>query len=173
MRMVLVLPVVWLLLQQQFQFALLLFTIAGISDALDGYLAKRNNWHSRLGSILDPLADKLLLVCSFVVLAWLHLIPLWLLVVVIARDVIIVLGGLFYHYFIGRFDMEPTWSSKLNTFFQILLVLAIVFSQGFYPLPQIMLESLNFLVLITVIISGAGYVYIWGSRSMREKDHER
>lgn len=172
MRMVLVLPVVWLLLQRQFQFALLLFTFAGFSDALDGYLAKRNNWHSRLGSILDPLADKLLLVCSFMALAWLGLIPMWLVIFVIARDVIIVVGGLAYHYLIGKFEMEPTWSSKLNTFFQIVLVLAIVFSQGFYQLPDLLIQVLNFVVLATVIASGVGYVCIWGNRSIKEDGNE-
>lgn len=77
-RILLVLPVVWLLLQQQYTMALVLFAIAGVSDALDGFLAKHNGWESRLGTILDPLADKLLLVCSFLTLAWLGLIPFWL-----------------------------------------------------------------------------------------------
>ena len=169
MRMVLVIPVIWLLLQQQFQFALLLFTIAGISDGLDGYLAKRNAWHSRLGSILDPLADKLLLVGSYIALSWLQLIPVWLLATVIIRDVLIVSGGVAYHYLIGRFNMEPSWASKTNTFFQIVLVLAVIFSEGFYPLPPGLITVLIYTVLATVIASGAGYIYHWGKRGLQSR----
>lgn len=117
-RILLVVPVVWLLLQQHYAMALVLFAIAGLSDALDGFLAKVNGWESRLGSILDPLADKLLLVCSFLALVWLGLIPSWLFVVVIARDLIIVIGGVAFHLMFGRFEMEPSIISKMNTFFQ-------------------------------------------------------
>ena len=73
-RIVLVLPFIVLMLRQEFTLALILFFTAGISDGIDGYLAKRNHWTSRLGSILDPLADKLLLVSSFVTLAWLSIL---------------------------------------------------------------------------------------------------
>lgn len=77
-RFLLVPPVVILLLQERFTAALIVFGVAGFSDGLDGFLAKRYDWRSRLGSILDPLADKLLLVSSFVTLGWLGLIPAWL-----------------------------------------------------------------------------------------------
>ena len=76
-RMLLVVPVVGSLLQQQFGMALVLFAIAGFSDGLDGFLAKHFGWQSRLGSILDPLADKLLLVSSFLTLTWMGFVPLW------------------------------------------------------------------------------------------------
>jgi len=171
-RVVLVAPVVWLLLERQFQFALLLFTIAGISDGLDGYLAKRNAWQSRLGSILDPLADKLLLVGSYIALAWLSLIPMWLLAAIIARDLVIVVGGVAYHYFIGRFELEPSWISKTNTFLQIVLVVVIVASEGFFKLPSVVIDGLIYAVLATVLISGIGYVIHWGKRSIQSKrDH--
>ena len=94
LRIVLVVPIIVLMLEQQFAAALLLFFVAGLSDGLDGYLAKRNNWGSRLGSILDPLADKLLLISSYVALGWLGLIPVWLVAVVLIRDIVIVSGAL-------------------------------------------------------------------------------
>ena len=93
LRMILVVPTVWALLNARFGVALLLVFVAGFSDALDGYLAKRFDWRSRLGGLLDPLADKLLLISLFVVLAVLGLIPVWLAGVVIGRDLVIVTGG--------------------------------------------------------------------------------
>ena len=77
-RIVLVVPIEYLLLQQHYVSAMILFFLAGISDGLDGFLAKRFNWTSRLGSVLDPLADKLLLVCTYLVLGWLGHLPWWL-----------------------------------------------------------------------------------------------
>ena len=167
--MMLVIPIVVLLLKKSFGWAIILFAVAGISDALDGYLAKRYNWYSRLGSILDPLADKLLLISSFVALTWLGLIPLWLTTVVIARDLIIVVGGVAFHYLIGKFDMEPTFISKANTFLQIVLVLAVAFSYGVYDLGETSLKLLFYAVLFTSIVSGINYAFYWAKRSMTDK----
>lgn len=170
--MLLVVPVFLLMLEQEFSLALVLFFVAGISDALDGYLAKRNNWQSRLGSILDPLADKMLLVCSYFALGWVNLIPFWLVIAVVARDIAIVSGGIAYHIMVGRFEMEPTWISKSNTFFQIVLVLSVVFSYGFYALPPLYLDSMVYIVLVTTIVSGVDYVVTWSKRTFHAKnDH--
>ena len=167
LRILLVIPVVMLLLERQYGAALILFAIAGISDGVDGFLAKHFGWQSRLGSILDPLADKLLLVCSFLSLAWLGLIPLALVVAVMLRDVIIVLGAIALHYRYGRFEMQPTRVSKVNTFFQIVLVLAVVFYHGeFAQIPWIV-DSLVYIVWATTLISGANYVWIWGRHVLR------
>src|SRR5690606_4985135 len=118
LRIILVIPVVWALIAGDFFTALVLFSVAGFSDALDGFLAKHYHWQSRLGSILDPLADKLLLVASFATLTWLGLLPYWLLWMVLGRDVLIVVGALAYHYIVGKFELLPLWSSKVNTAFQ-------------------------------------------------------
>lgn len=168
LRIALVIPVVYLLIQRQFSYALILFFIAGISDGLDGYLAKRNGWVTRLGSILDPLADKLLLVFSYFTLGWLGEIPMWLFVLVVIRDLIIVVGAIAYHELIGIYDMTPTWVSKANTFFQIVLILVVVFSLGVYTLPGIALEALVMIVAITTVASGANYVWVWGRRAIQE-----
>jgi cardiolipin synthase len=164
-RIVLVLPVIYLLLKREFSYALVLFFVAGLSDGLDGYLAKRNNWTSRLGSILDPLADKLLLVFSYLALGWLGEIPMWLVIAVMARDVVIVVGAIAYHELIGQYDMMPSWISKTNTFFQIILVLAVVFSAGAYKLPPWSLDSLVYTVAVTTTLSGINYVWVWGRRA--------
>ena len=94
--MVLVWPIVNALVTDRYVLALVLVAVAGISDGLDGFLAKRFDWRSRLGGLLDPLADKLLLVSTFVTLTFMTLVPVWLTAVVIIRDFVIVSGGLFY-----------------------------------------------------------------------------
>lgn len=171
-RVVLVLPVVWALLQSNFTLALILFAVAGVSDALDGFLAKHNHWESRLGSILDPLADKLLLVCSFYTLAWIELIPMWLFLVVLVRDLVIILGGLVFHLLFGRYELEPSRVSKINTFFQILFVLAVVFFHGQYALTPWIVDALGYIVFATTIISGLNYVWVWGRRAMLRKHNK-
>ena len=165
-RILLVMPVVWALLNLEYAAALVLFAIAGFTDALDGFLAKHFHWESRLGSILDPLADKLLLVSSFLVLAWIELIPLWLVVVVIIRDLLIVIGGVVFHYMFVQFDMAPSRISKANTFFQIIFVLAVVFHHGEFAFTPWEVEALGHIVLVTTVISGIDYVWVWGKRAI-------
>lgn len=164
-RILLVMPVVYLLLQDEFGWALVLFMIAGISDGIDGYLAKRNNWQSRLGSILDPLADKLLLISSYMALGWLHVIPMWLVLAVLLRDLIIIIGAVAYHILIGEYEMTPTVVSKINTFAQIFMVLLTVFSKGLYSLPSALIEFMVPVVLATTLLSGADYVWVWGKKA--------
>jgi len=168
-RFLLVPPVVVLLLQDRFAAALVVFGIAGFSDALDGYLAKHYHWSSRLGALMDPLADKLLLLSSFVTLGWLGWIPYWLVGLVILRDLVIVTGAIVYHLRIERLEAEPRPASKLNTFAQILLVLAVMFSQGIQQLPVSWLEVLEYGVLCTTIWSGLDYVWIWSRRALRKR----
>ena len=171
-RVLLVPPLVLLLLNHQYGSALVVFGVAGFSDALDGFLAKRYGWSSRMGAIMDPLADKLLLVASFVTLGWLGLIPPWLVALVILRDVVIVIGAMIYHWCVAYLETTPpTLLSKLNTFTQILLVLAVMFSQSVQALPFLWIDILLYSVLATTIWSGLDYVWIWGHRawSLREK----
>ena len=165
-RFFLVPPVVWALLSADYATALILFAIAGVSDGVDGFLAKHFQWQTRLGSILDPLADKLLLASSFLTLTWLGMIPLWLLIAAIARDVLIVMGGVAFHYLYGKFDMEPTFLSKMNTFFQIVYVLAVVFYHGELSFTPWIIEALVYVVLLTTVVSGIDYVWVWGRRAV-------
>jgi cardiolipin synthase len=168
-RFLLVLPVVVLMLNQRFGAALIVFGIAGFSDAIDGYLAKRYNWTSRLGGLLDPLADKLLMLSTFITLAWLGLIPLWLVSLVILRDLVIVSGAIVYHMRIEHLDAEPSLVSKLNTVTQILLVLAVMFTQAIQELPALWMDVLLYSVLATTIWSGLDYVWTWGRRAWQKR----
>ncbi|HUL10747.1 MAG TPA: CDP-alcohol phosphatidyltransferase family protein [Methylococcaceae bacterium] len=167
-RIILVYPVVHFLLARRFDWALALFVVAGVSDALDGFLAKHFNWQSRLGSYLDPLADKLLLVSCFLGAGWLGLIPIWLVVAVLLRDLVIVTGAIAYYFLLRPFEGRPHLTSKLNTFFQLVLIVAVLFHQGVAALPASLLSFLIAVVLITTLISGAIYVYVWGRSYWRE-----
>lgn len=169
LRILLVPPIVYLMYRGDYDIALLLFLGAGLSDALDGFLAKHYGWVSRLGGLLDPIADKALLMSSYVVLAWVGLIPVWLVAVVVLRDVIIFMGAVTYHLWVETLTAEPSVISKLNTVGQILLVLAVIFSQGVTPLPGLWLDTLVYVVLATTILSGMDYVWTWGWRAWNKK----
>ncbi|MFU8820567.1 MAG: CDP-alcohol phosphatidyltransferase family protein [Gammaproteobacteria bacterium] len=163
-RIVLTLPVAWAILDGRYPLAMLLFFIAGITDGLDGFLAKRFSWQSRLGGLLDPAADKLLLVTAFVTLWAAGYVPGWLLAAVVTRDLVIVLGAGLYQWRVGNFVAEPSVPSKLNSALQLLYVLMtlswLVFEM---PAPEGLL-ALGLLVLATTVFSGLDYVIRWTRR---------
>lgn len=167
-RIALVVPVVYFLLTQHYDKALWLFVIAGISDALDGFIAKHYHYESRLGSILDPLADKLLLVSSFASLTYLGLIPYWLLWLVLARDLVIILGGVSYHYCYGRFTLVPVWSSKINTVLQVLYVFLVISAQLVTIVSMEWVHYTAYMVMLSVMVSGVEYVIIWGKKAWQQ-----
>ncbi|AAU90508.1 MULTISPECIES: CDP-alcohol phosphatidyltransferase family protein [Methylococcus] len=162
LRIFLVYPVVHLMLAERYTAALALFVVAGVSDAIDGFLAKHYGWQSRLGSYLDPLADKLLLVCCFVAGAWLGLLPVWMAAAVLLRDAVIVTGAIAYYLLLHPFDGQPILASKLNTLLQLAFIVAILFNRGVSELPPFLLDGLLAATLATTIASGAIYVYVWG-----------
>lgn len=153
------------LLNGDYGLALLLFAIAGISDGIDGFLARYYGWGSRLGAILDPLADKLLMTSVYIVLVLLGHFPWWLAALVIGRDVLIVSGGVIYHYFIGQFEMQASMISKLNTVFQISLVLVMLLSLWAQNLPSWAVDSLIYMVIVSSVLSGLNYVWVWGRQA--------
>ena len=170
-RFLLVPPVVMLMLKDEFMPALVLFAVAGFSDALDGFLARRYHWTSRIGGLMDPLADKLLMVSSYLTLGWLGLLPVWLVGLVILRDLVIVTGAIIYNARIEHIEAEPSIVSKLNTLAQILLVLSVLFNQAFMELPAWWIDLLVYSVLVTIIWSGVGYVWTWGRRAWKRSEH--
>jgi len=167
-RIVLVVPVTWALLEDRYALALGLFFVAGFSDALDGFLAKQYGWTSRLGALLDPLADKALLISCYAALTWNGLIPVWLLALVVLRDVVIVAGAVVYNYRVERFDAQPTLVSKLNTLLQILLVLMVLFNQATGYGDSQWIVWLVYAVTVSILWSGVDYVITWGRRA---RDH--
>jgi cardiolipin synthase len=155
-------PVLILLLKEQaYAAALAVFVLAGVSDGLDGFIAKRFHFTSRLGSILDPLADKTLLVSCYVMLAWLGFLPFWLVLTVVFRDLLIVGGYLVYTSMIGPVQMRPSWPSKFNTFMQIALVIMILAQQALHWVQTPLIDMLIYVVLLTTVISGVHYLWTW------------
>ncbi len=168
LRFLMVPPTLLLLLDEKYSLALLIFAIAGISDGIDGFLAKHYGWTSRLGAIMDPLADKLLLGSTFIVLAWLGDLPVWLVATIIIRDAVIVSGGLAYHFLIGRYEMAPSLISKLTTFGQIMLVVTVLAAHGqLISLSRPLLDGLEIAVLILTLGSGVTYVWNWGKKALQ------
>lgn len=164
LRIVLVAPIAYFLWYQNYLIALLLFLIGGLSDGLDGFLARRYKWETELGVILDPMGDKLMMLSAYLLLGWHHLLPWWLVSLVIFRDLIIVIGTLLYRQFIGDAKLKPLFISKLNTVFQILLVLSIMFSQVI-DFNLLIIDSLLWLVVVTTLMSGYAYMNTWGRRA--------
>ncbi len=148
-----------LLLKDMFPMALLVFAIAGISDGLDGFIARYFNQRTSLGAYLDPAADKLLLTSAFVTMAVMKVIPAWLAVIVISRDVIIVMGIAILTLFQKAYEVRPSLISKLTTTCQIVTVLASLFDPQktlLAPLPQVLFWA----TALVTIVSGLHYIFI-------------
>lgn len=165
-RIVLVWPIVVSLVEHNYLRGLLLILVAGASDGLDGFLAKRFNWRSRLGGLLDPAADKLLLVSTFITLTVTGLVPAWLTAVVILRDLIIVTGSLAFQFFVEPVQPEPSPVSKLNTAAQLLFIVGTIGNHAFgLPVDGVVM-ALGALVLVTSAVSGLDYVVRWSCRAV-------
>ncbi|MFQ5635313.1 MAG: CDP-alcohol phosphatidyltransferase family protein [Gammaproteobacteria bacterium] len=169
LRIILVAPIVANLLSGDFAVALLLIIIAGFSDGLDGFLAKRFDWRTRLGGLLDPVADKLLMLAVFVTLTFIGLAPVWLTAVVIGRDVIIVSGAVAYTLLIGPVRPDPSLISKLNTACQLLFMFAVIAEQSFDWLLTTPTLMAGAGVLFTSIVSGLDYVLRWSAKAIAER----
>ncbi|MGI9302600.1 MAG: CDP-alcohol phosphatidyltransferase family protein [Gammaproteobacteria bacterium] len=166
LRFLLVPPLVALLLDGRFGASLILFAFMGLSDAVDGFLAKRYGWHSRLGAFLDPLADKTMLVSAYLSLAWMGLLPVWFVAVIVVRDVVILGGAIAYQLVVHGLEMQPSFLSKLNTVAQIILVLAVILQQ-LAVAPGWLVTVLIWLTFLSTVSSGLAYVLEWSRRTLR------
>lgn len=155
-------PIVfWLLVTDQVQLAFLVFVIAGISDAVDGFLAKTYGWTTELGAYLDPLADKLLLVSVFIALGVNGSLPSWLVIAVVTRDVLIVTGVILSWLLSAPVAINPLVVSKANTVAQITLAAVVLADQGFGLGLNVLLEVLIWSTAILTVTSLAAYLQSW------------
>jgi len=164
-RIALAWPIIVALSGARYSTAMLLFAAAALSDGLDGYLAKRYDWTSELGKLLDPAADKLLLASVFICATWLGLVPRWLTAAVVARDVMIALGALVFRLWFGPLRGRPTLLSKLNTAVQLVYLLGMMSEAAFHVPGGAMLAALALMAFATTIISGADYVLAFTRRA--------
>ena len=158
---------VYLLAAGLYQYALWTFLAAGLSDVLDGFVARRLNQFTRFGAILDPIADKLVIASSFIALAVLNLLPLWLVLVVVARDAVIVVGALGFRLLFGYLEMAPLLASKANTFVQISLILLVLLQAASWLDVSAWLPAVYAVTAVAAVVSGAQYVGVWGLKALR------
>ncbi len=174
LRMLLVIPLVWLIRDRRYDAAVIVALVAGITDALDGWLAKHFAWQSWIGSIIDPIADKLMLIGCFVSLGLVGAHPEWLTWLVVGRDVLIVAGAIAYHNFIGRISGEPTLLSKVNTCVQIVyVILQLTDLTTWFEFPPAVMTFAIYVTAAITIASGLQYVAIWSAKALRVRAQER
>lgn len=154
-------PICWLLWHERFTQALLLLLLAGLTDALDGFLARRFHWTSQLGAFLDPLADKLFIVSVVLVFGFKGYLPWWLVWLVFGRDLIILGGALTYRLIFGDLEVKPSRLGKVNTALQISLLALTLIHVAFFHFSAPLMQALQIIVASSTLLSGASYVYLW------------
>ncbi len=164
LRLLLAVPIALLIVNEHYAAVLWLAFIAGGSDGLDGYLARK--WHatSNYGAIVDPLADKALLLSTYFALAFVGLMPYWLALILLLRDLLIVSGVLIYRHKFGHYKMAPSIWGKSCTAVQILFALMVLIQQLYPLLPDFIVQLGLFLVIVLTFISGAHYLHTWGGK---------
>lgn len=168
LRLALIWPVAVGLKTGHYHTALLCFVAAGLSDGLDGFLAKRFQWTSELGKVLDPAADKLLLMTVFIECAWLGLTPWWLTAAAVARDVTIGLGAGVFRMWFGPLHGRPTMISKANTGAQLLYLTTVMINAPWGVPPRWVLDGLAGTAFITTVVSGLDYMITFTRRALTQ-----
>ena len=154
----------------QYKDALVLLIIAGLSDALDGYLARAFGWKTWLGSIMDPIADKFLIASAFLVLTVQGAVPIWVTAIILSRDLIIFSGAIAYRFLYKDLEIAPSMLSKINTAMQIFGLIFLVLSLSGYPYFvadfEVHLTYYLFYLLASLgLISGIDYVIVWSRKA--------
>ena len=166
--------IVWLVLNGFMLAAFWVFVAAGVSDAVDGFIAKRFDAESELGRFLDPLADKALLVCVYITLGHAGHLPTWLVILVVFRDALIVGGAILFQTLTVPLAMRPVLISKINTAAQIVLAAVVLGVHGFglqgaWPA---FVEGMIYLVALTTFLSGAVYLVKWTRRAAAAEEED-
>ncbi len=165
-RLMLIVPFLFYLYQEHYAAALYIFLVAGITDGIDGWIARLFNWQTRFGSLIDPIADKLLIASSFISLALLKQLPWWLVSLVFFRDLTISLGVMAWQRFIPqRIDFKPTWLSKINTFLQLTLIIFCLVELAFGKTSQTFTFLLIGLTTFTTSSTYIDYVWTWAKKA--------
>lgn len=153
--------VVWLMVAEQFLAAVTLFVLAGLSDAADGFIAKRFSATSELGAFLDPIADKALLVSVFVTLGYQGVLPTWLIILTVSRDILII-GAVILSYVMGNpVAMRPLWVSKFNTAAQIMLIAVVLADEAGMAMSTGIVTALVLAVAGLTVGSAGAYLVEW------------
>jgi cardiolipin synthase len=168
LRLALVPLVAYLLLRGEHGLALIVFFFAALTDLLDGWIARHFKQVSALGAALDPIADKLNMLVATVLLGWQGLLPLWLAIAIVLRDIVIVAGALAYRFTLGPIKIAPTMLSKVNTFVEFTMLLLVMASAARWIEIGRWLPAAFVCVFATVLASGVLYIWIWGWKAVRD-----
>jgi len=161
-RLLLVLPFIYYFLSDKIDLALLVFACASLSDGLDGWIARFFNCQSRLGLIIDPIADKALIISCFILLGYKQYLNMGLITMVILRDVFILTGAFLSLKLLKKnYPLQPTIISKINTVLQMLLIVASLTNACFANIDSIYINYLSIIVAITTCASFSQYLYRW------------
>lgn len=162
---------VYLILQNAYGSAFWVFVAAGVSDALDGFLAKRLGAVSVIGAYLDPLADKALLVGVFIALGYEGQVAMWLVILIVFRDLLIIGGAILFQTLTQSLEMSPLFISKINTVAQLVLASVILGELGLGRELPFISEALVYIVALTTLLSGAAYILKWGRLAVLMERH--
>ena len=165
LRILLVLPFSWAMLNEHYLLALGLLFIAGLTDGLDGFLARHFGWYSWFGSVADPIADKILLVVSYLILGYLGHMPAWLVYLVVGRDLVIFSGSFIYWRLVGHFEGKPSWLGKICTFLLIVFGLMTLVHLALFNMPSSIMIAGEWSVAVACVASGIHYVYLGVTKS--------
>lgn len=160
-RLLIVPLAIWLILDARYGAAFWIFVVAGVSDGLDGFIAKRFDRRTRLGALLDPIADKTLLVSVYVTLGWAAALPKWIVILVVFRDVMTIGGFVLIQAMAAPKRYDPLYISKLNTAAQIILVGFILARLGIGADAPLATMILVLAVAVTTVLSGLSYLVRW------------
>lgn len=173
-RLLMAAPLSWAILANEPRLSITLVVVAGLSDALDGLLARRFGWRSRLGGLLDPAADKVMLLACYVALAVSDGAPNWIAWLVVGRDLLIVAGAVAYNAFVGRLEAQPSLLSKATTCLQIALVVALLAERlPSVAMPPWLHAGLLWSTAAATLASGLHYVVVWTIRVRRDAPARR
>ncbi len=170
-RLGLIAPFLMYLYHHEYVNAFYTFILAGVTDGLDGWLARFFHWQSFFGSFVDPLADKLLVASSFISLALIGVLPWWLVILVFLRDATISFGVLAWYWLIQRkLDFQPTMLSKVNTTLQLFLVTLCLFELAYFKFTPYLVETIIYLTALTTATTYIDYIWTWGNKAWPQKD---
>ncbi len=165
------LPVLlWMLAIREYEIAFWLFVAASLGDGLDGWLARKLDQMSRLGALLDPIADKLTILGIAWILATEGILPVWIAALMSLRDLVIVAGALTYRQVVGALEMAPSRLSKLNTVLEFLLLALALMLANRWIAAEPWLTPCLAVVSFTIVASGAQYVWVWGRKARNHAD---
>jgi len=162
--------IVFAIMEGEAAFALVLMGIAGITDMLDGAIARHFNQRSIVGAFMDPLADKLMLLSTIVTLFFINEIPLFLFLAVVFRDLVIMVGAIAYEVVTGKLEMQPTMSSKITTVLQITLVLTVLADMAWQFPAELFYQSILWSTFAFTCISGVQYMVVWMRKAVSDED---